>query len=122
MFATLPSDYPGFIHWTWSQFEPYYQDLNARALSAANVAAWLADWSQISKIAQEIYARLHIATTLNTADVAAEKSYHTFLSDVNPRLEAAEQELKQKLLDSGLEPIGFEIPLRNLRAEAALFR
>ena len=37
-------------------------------------------------------------------------------------MEAAEQELKQKLLESGLEPAGFEIPLRNMRAEAALFR
>jgi oligoendopeptidase F len=37
-------------------------------------------------------------------------------------VEAAEQKLKQKLLASNLEPAGFEIPLRNMRAEAALFR
>jgi oligoendopeptidase F len=122
MFAILPTDYHVFIHWTWPQFEPYYQDLNARTLAAGTVEAWLTDWSQISKIAQELTARLHIATTLNTADTRAETSYLTFLSDVNPQLETAEQELKQKLLDSGLEPAGFEIPLRNLRAEAALFR
>ena len=35
---------------------------------------------------------------------------------------AAEQALKQKLLASGLEPEGFAIPLRNMRAEADLFR
>ncbi len=58
MFATLPTDYPEFIHWTWPQFEPYYQDLNARTLAADNVAAWLADWSQISKIVQETYCTL----------------------------------------------------------------
>ena len=34
----------------------------------------------------------------------------------------AEQRLKKKLLASGLEPDGFNIPLRNLRAEAELFR
>jgi oligoendopeptidase F len=122
MFATLPTDYHEFSHWTWSQFEPYYQDLNARSLTAETVKSWLADWTQISKIAQELYARLHIATTLNTADTEAEASYHVFLSDVNPQLEAAEQKLKQKLLASGVEPADFEIPLRNMHAEAALFR
>jgi oligoendopeptidase F len=34
----------------------------------------------------------------------------------------AGQTLKEKLLESGLEPAGFEIPLRNMRAEADLFR
>jgi oligoendopeptidase F len=122
MLATLPTDYHEFIHWTWPQFAPYFQELSQRALTAGTVADWLADWSCVSKIAEEMYARLHIATTLNTADTAAETSYLTFLSDVNPQIETAEQELKQKLLDSSLEPAGFEIPLRNMRAEAALFR
>ena len=52
MFATLPTAYPEFIHWTWPQFEPYYQDLSARTLTTDNVAAWLADWSRLSKIVQ----------------------------------------------------------------------
>ena len=47
---------------------------------------------------------------------------NTFIGEVYPQVEAAEQQLKQKLLDSRLEPPGFEIPLRNMRAEAALFR
>ncbi len=59
---------------------------------------------------------------MNTADAEAEKNYHAFLGEVYPQVETAEQELKQKLLNSGLEPAGFEIPLRNMRAEAALFR
>jgi len=122
MFSTLPAAYREFIHWTWPQFEPYYQDLNERSLSADNVETWLADWTHITKLTQETYARLHLATTLNTANADAEQSYNTFIGEVYPRVEAAEQELKQKLLKSGLEPAGFEIPLRNMRAEAALFR
>lgn len=122
MFATLPADYREFIHWTWPQLEPYYQDLMERSLSTGNVAAWLADWSHLAKLVQETYARVHLATTLNTADVEAEQHYNTFIGEVLPQVEAAEQQLKQKLLNSGLEPPGFEIPLRNLRAEAALFR
>ena len=71
---------------------------------------------------QEAYSRLHLATTLNTADAESEQHFNTFIGEVYPQVEAAEQQLKQKLLDSQLEPPGFEIPLRNMRAEAALFR
>jgi oligoendopeptidase F len=122
MFSDLPAEYHGFIHWTWSQYEPYYQNLNARSLSVDKVAAWLADWSHIAKIVQEAYSRLHLATTLDTADAEAEQHFNTFIGEVYPQVEAAEQQLKQKLLESQLEPAGFEIPLRNMRAEAALFR
>ncbi|MBP7688281.1 MAG: M3 family oligoendopeptidase [Thermoflexales bacterium] len=122
MFSTLPTDYRIFLTWTWADVAPYYQDLNARPLDAANVAAWLSDWTRIGKVISETYARLHLATTLNTADAEAERRYLAFLSEVQPKVEEAEQQLKQKLLDSGLQPIGFEMPLRNLRAEAELFR
>lgn len=122
MFSTLPIDYQTFLTWTWSDFAPYYADLHARPLKAENVAAWLSDWTRVGKTVAEMYARLHLASTLNTADAEAERRYLTFLSDVQPRVEEAEQQLKQKLLDSGLQPSGFEMPLRNLRAEADLFR
>jgi oligoendopeptidase F len=120
--ATLPTNFNDFIHWAWPQFEPYYQDLIARSLTADNVAGWLADWTRVSKTVAETYSRLHVASTLNTADADAEKQYRSFLSDVLPRVEAAEQQLKQKLLASRLEPAEFGIPLRNMRTEAELFR
>ena len=122
MLASLPTDHHELVHWSWPQFEPYYQDLIDRSLSQSAVTEWLADWSSISKSAQETYSRLYVAMTLNTADSDNEKCYTTFLSEVYPQIEAAEQRLKQNLLNSGLEPIGFEIPLRNMRAEAEIFR
>jgi oligoendopeptidase F len=122
MLSTPLTDYHEFIHWTWPQFEPYYQELLEWNLSADNIAAWLADWSHVSKAVQETYARLHLATTLDTADAEAEQHYNNFISQVYPQVEAAEQKLKQKLLESRLEPPEFDIPLRNMRAEAALFR
>ena len=39
-----------------------------------------------------------------------------------PKTMEAEQNIKEKLLASGLQPAGFDIPLRNMRAEADLFR
>jgi oligoendopeptidase F len=122
MFSTLPHQPSEFIHWTWPQFEPYYQNLIERSLSADNVEVWLSDWSHLGRLVYEAQSRLAVANTLNTADAEAEQRYLTFLSEVFPHVQAAEQRLKQKLLESGLEPAGLEIPLRNMRAEAALFR
>ncbi len=39
-----------------------------------------------------------------------------------PPILAAEQKLKEKLLASGLEPKGYAVQMRNMRAEADLFR
>jgi oligoendopeptidase F len=109
------------IH-SWSQVAPHFQDLAARSLDKSNVAGWLADWSRLSALLDETYNRLYVAVTCDTGDREAERRYQAFLDEVFPRAQAASQVLKEKLLSSGLEPEGFAIPLRNLRAEAALFR
>jgi oligoendopeptidase F len=51
-----------------------------------------------------------------------ERLYRKFVDEVQPQARSAEQELKQKLLASGLEPAGLAVPLRKMRTEAALFR
>ncbi|MBI5570028.1 MAG: M3 family oligoendopeptidase [Desulfomonile tiedjei] len=122
MFNTLPSEATGLLDWTWPQFEPYYADLEAREVSAENAEEFLADWTRVSELVDEVSSRLHVATTVNTADVEAERRFHRFLDEVYPSVEQAEQRLRTKLLDAGVEPRGFEIPLVRMRAEAELFR
>ena len=122
MFNALPKTAQEFMTFTWAQIEPYYADLEARALDAGNVNGWLTDWTRLSELLDESYNRLYIATTLDTTDTAGVERFHAFLHDIWEPVQPAEQRLKQKLLDSGLEPEGFEIPLRNMRSEAALFR
>lgn len=122
MSFSLPKTAQEFMDWDWSQIEPYYHDLNTRPLSNKTMNTWLADWTCLSNLVSETYARLFVATTLDTKDKEAEQRYHTFLDQIYPAVEAAGQKLKQKLLASGLEPDNFEIPLRNMRAEADLFR
>jgi oligoendopeptidase F len=109
-------------HWQWSQFEPYYKELTDRSLTANSVASWLADWSAVSRALDELSTRLQIDIAVNTADTDAEARYNTFLENIFPPMQAAEQALKQKLLDSGLEPEGFSVPLRNIRGEAEIYR
>jgi oligoendopeptidase F len=59
---------------------------------------------------------------LHSEDEAARARLYGFLEKLLEPAMKAEQRLKEKLLASGLDAPGFEIPLRNMRAEAALFR
>lgn len=122
MFDTLPPSAQAALDWDWPRFAPYFENLRDRPLDAASVAGWLADWTKVGELLHELYARLYVATTVNTADTDAQQRFHAFLEEVIEPAQAAEQQLKEKLLASGLEPAGFEVALRNMRAEAALFR
>ncbi len=122
MFETLPSSTHNILDWTWNDAAPYYAELNDRPIDATNVAAWLRDWTRLGNLMSEIYFRLYVATTRNTADQEVAQRFRTYLSDLYPASQAAEQQLREKLLASGLEPEGMAVPLRNMRAEAALFR
>lgn len=122
MFTSLPDNVPALMKWSWSAIEPHYQNLATRTLTAQGVTEWLADWSALDDRISEMYARLHLAKTQNTTDPEAERAFNEFLDAIYPNAEAAEQKLREKLLNSGLEPKGFEMPLKKMRAEAALFR
>lgn len=122
MFDTLPSDPKAIQEVSWSTLEPFYRDLQQRAVTPGSVQDWLADWSRLADIFQELYARVEVAVAANTADAEAERRYGAFFDELYPKVMAAEQVLKQKLLDTKLEPEGYAIPLRNMRAEADLFR
>jgi len=120
--SSLPKTTEQLTAWTWPQIEPFYKQLQAQPLSAGNGPGWLSEWSRLSEHVSEMGQRLYVATMVNTADADAEKRFKAFLDDIQPAAETAEQKLREKLLASGLEPKGFEIPLRNMRSEAALFR
>ena len=118
----LPEKATEMLAWSWSQFEPYYQELAGRALSAANVEAFLTDWTRLHERLDEVATRLAIAKDVNTADKEAEQRFNRFLEEIYQESQEAEQKLKMKLLESGLKPAGFELPLRKMHADAALFR
>lgn len=122
LFTTLPTSAQAMVDWPWEKLEPYFAELQQRPLRADNVHDWLTDWTHLAELLSEVYARLYVATTVDTNDEQAEQRYKTFLDEILPRMEAAEQQLKVKLLDSGLQPEGFAIPLRNIRQAVELFR
>ena len=122
MFKDLPPITGILLQWGWNDLQGYYQDLQTRSLDAASLAEWLTDWTRLAECLDELYTRLYLATTLNTADEDAKNRLDAFLDQVFPPAMQAEQQLKEKLLRSRLEPAGFAIPLRNMRTEADLFR
>ena len=118
----LPADAQAALGWTWDQLAPHYAALAKRPLTAANVDEWLLDWSQLASLVGEIASRLHVTYDMNTADPERERAWFAYLENIAPKAHEAGHGLSQKLLAAGLEPEGMAVPLRDMRAEAALFR
>jgi oligoendopeptidase F len=122
MYTPLPPSSEAFEHLDWSAIEPWYRELTATALEPATLLAFLTHWSRLSELVDETSMRLEIAWSQNTADRAAAQRQQRFLETIAPQTQSFDQQIRHQFLASGLEPEGFAIPLRNLRAEAALFR
>jgi oligoendopeptidase F len=73
----------------WPQIAPLFDQLEARAAQAADVAAlekWLLDWSELNSALDEEASRRYIAMTCHTDSAEAEKAYLDFVEHVEPQL------------------------------------
>lgn len=122
MFSSLPRSYELMKDWSWAEYEPFVKELLARELKETNVQLFLKDWTLLTDAIGEVLQRLAVSNSQDTTNKIVEGKFFAFLENILPKAEEADQNLKRKLLDSGLKPDGFEIPLRNMRAEAELFR
>ncbi len=110
-----------FMNWTWMQIEPFYTELIDSPINSENQSGWLQQWSLLASLIYETKQRHYVAITTNTNDLQAEQKYSAFLDEIFTPSEMADQKLRRKLLKSGLQPEGFAIPLRNIRAEVEIF-
>jgi len=122
LLKNLPLDAKEMMNWSWAEIEPYYKELSAYKLNANNVSDYLKDWSKLHDLIDEVYNRLYVAKDVNTMDKDACQHYEQFLNEIFPMVREFEQKLKTKLLDSGLVPEGFGLPLRRIATEASIFR
>jgi oligoendopeptidase F len=123
VFEDLPQSGLEFAGWGWGQIAPYFKQLANRPLDGdADVDLWLRDWTRLTQLVDDAFTRLQVAYTQDTRVEAAEKRYHAYLEEIVPPARAAAQKLKEKLLAGGWKPAGMEVALRNIQAEAALFR
>ena len=118
----LPDDAEAFDGLNWDAIAPYFDALLNRPLTAANTAAWLAEWSHLDALLSDTYTRVTVAYHLDTADEAKQAAAEKFLTDIYPRLMEAEQPLKQKLIASGFDDPAYGVMLRRFRNEVELFR
>jgi oligoendopeptidase F len=122
MLDELPADAQKFMHEGWGAVEPYYLELQERPVDEQNILDWLKDWSQIRALVEESYSRHYVAKTLDTTQAEIQEQFERYLSDVYRPTEAADQELKIKLLDLGLEPEGYQVQMRRFESEREIFR
>ncbi|MDX2163759.1 MAG: M3 family oligoendopeptidase [bacterium] len=121
MFDTLPNLHT-FMGWSWAQIEPYYRDLLARDLNDSNAVEWLSDLARLSQLLEETHSRLEVETTLDTEDQARVDRFLAYNETVITPARALDNELRKKILASGINPPGYAVQLRNMREEADLFR
>ena len=110
-----------FMTLNWEGIQPLYQQLEDIELTEESLDLWMEGWSDLRKLVDERYARLVLATHLDTTDEEKEKRFHDFLEHVYPSAQAADQCLKEKLLGSELTPKGMALVLKKMQAEADLF-
>ncbi len=122
MFNAFPKDPHVFMQWDWAQIRPYVDDLVKRRLTSTTLESWVLDWSDLNRLISEMFSRMLVATTLDTTDQEAKNRFNRFLDETFTPFLVSNQALKQKLLARNLQPARFEIPLRNLRVEAEIFR
>jgi oligoendopeptidase F len=122
MFDRFPSHAETALDWTAADYQPFLEDLQHRDLTPDTVDQWLKDWSQVNKLSQEVSSRLSVATSIDTTDKQAEGRYEHFIGQVQPALRKLNNNLNIKLVESGLKPEGFEIPLRKIQTDIQLFR
>ena len=122
MFNTLPTSSDDLIGKSWDAIQPYFDELEARDLTAETLDQWLRDYSRLEDWLSEYGARRQVAASQDTSDAEAERLLSDYFEKIMPGWDAADQRMREKLLASGLEPAGLAIALRNLRSEVDLFR
>ena len=120
-FQSLPTEAKSILAMTWQDYEPYFSDLESRILNVSTLDAWMDEWSALASCVDEQFTRLQILTTQHTADEDVQKRYADFIDQIQLPVKTADQNLKQKLLASGLQPKGYTVAFKMMKSEADIF-
>jgi oligoendopeptidase F len=113
----------------WSQVAPLFDRLESRApqcATAADLEAWLVDWSELGAALGDESARRFIAMTCHTDDAEARQGYIDFVEQVLPQVETRQFLLAQLFRNHPLRPAlqqqRYEVFDRATAATVELFR
>ncbi len=118
MFTSLPTDPAEFGRWRWPDYQPLYAQLEALELTPSLVGDFLAGWTALADRIDETQQRLRVAADCHPSDTAATARHNAFLQQVVMPAHAVDRRLDAKLLDSGIEPLNFAVPLSAVQARA----
>ena len=121
MSLDLPKASKEMQDWKWDDYEPFFENLLEQEINSANINSWMKYWSDFSELIGEVGTDVYVSTTVDTTDEKAKKRFNTFLEDISENASTKNQALKKKLLDSGIIPDDFDIPLRGIKSEVNLF-
>lgn len=120
--ARLPDNVEEFNGQDWQAVEPYYQELADRSLTPETAAAWLRDWSKLEALLQDTFTLLNTAYHLDTENAEKQAAVARFLAEIYPKALIANERLKRKLIESGVDLPEQAIMLRGFRNDLELFR
>lgn len=111
----------------WENLQPLYQALLDRKLHCENcLEQLLLDRSELDAATSEAQANLYINMTCHTNDEQAKNAYLAFVENVEPKLKQISFELDQKIAQcehaANLDSQRYEVLLRDVKADVALFR
>lgn len=118
----LPSTSDEAMALTWPNFQEQYADLAEQELTQENLGDWLARWSNLHSLLDEVEQKLYVVTTLNTADKAAQDRLMEFMKTIHEPRQVEEEKLRQKLISSGLSTPSMAVAIRQMKANSDLFR
>lgn len=118
----IPTSLNDLAYDKWSSFAPFYTELETTELTPATQDTWLYNWSQINKLLYEAIDFAYVKKAADTSDAEAEGCFMQIMEEVLPAFERSNQRLKQRLLQLSIDDPDMDVPLRNLRGEASLFR
>ena len=109
----------------WESFQQHYDRLMRLPLDASNLREWLAEWSALSRVIEEVGAIIYIEATLDTTDQSKEQAFLDFIENIEPEYRRAEQKMKERLLAAvpSDDALGEDmtLTLRKMRNQAELF-
>ncbi|MBL8961671.1 MAG: M3 family oligoendopeptidase [Gemmatimonadetes bacterium] len=106
---------------TWEDLAPLYDALAAAPITGDGTA-WLTAWSQLQSMVEEAGSLAMIEYTCDTTDPAREAANLRWSSEIFPQVVEQHVRLARRLVDSGLEPPGMSMVLREFRSDIAIFR
>lgn len=112
---------------TWEKLEPYFQNLEQRAISSKEeLEKWLLDMSELEAVVSEDICRRQINMTCDTTSKEFEEAFNYFVLEIQPRIQPIAFELNQKLINcpytKQLDQEKYFTYLRTVKSSIDLYR